>query len=111
MKDQFQIWTYDFAERGGQHPCVLISHPDLAARASRVNILFCTSQRPNRPVRPHEVALDEADGLDWVTFVDCSIMFVADSSKLVRQCGEVTHDRRNAIRDKLRDLFRLSARD
>ena len=111
MKDQFQVWTYHFPDRGGDHPCVLISHPDLAAGASRVNILYCTRQRQTRAARSHEVILDRADGLDWQTFVDCSIMFVADSNKLFNQRGEVILERRNALRDKLRDMFRLAARD
>jgi hypothetical protein len=110
-KDQFQIWTYHFADRGGDHPCVLVSHPDLCAGASRINILYCTSQRQSRGPKPHEIALDESDGLDWQTFVDCSILFVADSSKLFNHRGEVGWNRRNAIRDKIRDMFLLAARD
>jgi len=55
--------------------------------------------------------LNGADGLSWETFCDCSVMWSIESSKLFDQRGEVTLERRNAIRDKLRDVFRLSARD
>ena len=110
MKNQFQVWRYDFPGRG-EHPCVIISHPDIAARSQLVNILFCTSQRQSRPPKPTEVLLDIADGLDWETFVNCSAMWLVESADLYGQRGEVTLERRHAIRDKLRDIFRLSARD
>ena len=43
MKDQFEVWRYVFPEKGGEHPVVLISHPDICAKAKVVNVLFCTS--------------------------------------------------------------------
>ena len=58
-----------------------------------------------------EVMLDSDDGLSWESFCDCSIMYAVDSSALKRKRGQVTGERRNAIRDKIRDLFRLLARD
>ena len=44
---QFDIWTFNFPKQG-EHPCVLISHPDRCARAEVVNVLYCTSQKQNR---------------------------------------------------------------
>jgi len=70
LKDQFAVWRYNFPKRG-EHPCVLISHPDISARAELVNVLFCTSQRQARPPKGHEVLLDKADGMDCETFVNC----------------------------------------
>jgi mRNA-degrading endonuclease toxin of MazEF toxin-antitoxin module len=110
LKTQFEIWCYNFPGRG-DHPCVIISHPDIAARGQFVNILFCTSQRQNRPLKPVEVLLDKADGLDWEAFVNCSVLWLVESADLFGKCGQVTLERRNAIRDKLRDVFLLSARD
>lgn len=110
MKDQFEVWRFNFPERG-EHPCVIISHPDRAARAAWVNVLYCTSQRQSRTPKENEVLLNGADGLDWETFVDCSIMFAVPSEKLFGKRGRVSHARRNVIRDKLRDIFRLSTRD
>ena len=111
MKRQFDVWHYHFEEKGGDHPCVLISHPELVARAKFVNILFCTSQRQSRQPYPSEVLLDQADGLDWETFCECSLIFAVKSAELFRHRGHVSLERRNAIRDRLRDMFRLSARD
>ena len=56
MKNQFDVWRFDFPKKG-EHPVVLISHPDLCARAAVVDVLFCTSQRQNRKAYPHEVML------------------------------------------------------
>lgn len=110
MKDQFQVWQYNFPGKG-QHPAILISHPDRCARADVVNVLFCTSQRQSRSAKPYEVLLDKADGLDWETFCNCSILYAVPSSQLFGHRGEVSQDRRNAIRDKVRDMLRLAARD
>ncbi len=62
MKDQFEVWRFVFEDKGGEHPVVLISHPDICARAKVVNVLFCTSQRQSRQPHPHEVLLNGAAG-------------------------------------------------
>ncbi|MCO5050950.1 MAG: type II toxin-antitoxin system PemK/MazF family toxin [Verrucomicrobiae bacterium] len=112
MKNQFDVWRYDFGpNKGGEHPAVLISHPDICARAKVVNVLFCTSQRQSRPPYPHEVMLNGADGMDWETFCDCSILYAVESAKLFGRRGRVTLERRRNLRIKIRDVFRLNATD
>ena len=110
MKAQFDIWDYDFPAKG-PHPVVIISPPDRAAHSRQVNVLFCTSQRQSRHPYPFEVMLDSADGLNWESFCDCSALYLVESGKLTHQRGHVTLERRNTVRDKLRELFRLLARD
>ena len=110
MKEQFDVWRYNFPDKG-EHPVVLISHPDICARAAVVNVLFCTSQRQSRQPRPHEVMLNGADGMDWESFCDCSVLYAVKSSDLFGKRGRVTLERRREIRAKVRDLFRLSAAD
>jgi len=70
MKDQFDVWRFEFPDRG-EHPVVLISHPDRCARGALVNVLYCTSQRLSRAPHPYEVLLNGADGMDWETICDC----------------------------------------
>jgi len=112
MKDQFEVWRYDFGkDKGGEHPAVLISHPDICARSKVVNVLFCTSQRQSRKPYPHEVLLNGADGMDWQTFCDCSVLYAVESSKLSGKRGRVSLERRRAIRAKVRDVFMLTATD
>ena len=107
---QFDIWTYPFPKKG-QHPCVLISHPDRCARADVINVLYCTSQKQNRQPYPFEVVLDVEDGLNWETFCDCSILWSIERASLSNQRGHVTLERRRLLRAKLRDLLRLMATD
>jgi len=110
VKDQFEVWRFNFPNKG-EHPAVLISHPDRCARGELVNILYCTSQQQNRPPKLFEVVLNGADGMDWETFCDCSILYSVANADLFGKRGQVTAERRNAIRDKIRDLLRLAARD
>lgn len=111
MKDQFDVWRYVFDEKGGEHPVVLISHPDICARAKVVNVLFCTSQRQSRQPKPFEVMLNGADGMDWETFCDCSTIYAVRSDALFGKRGHVGLERRRAIRSTIRDLFLLAATD
>src|SRR5687767_14470380 len=111
MKDQFEVWTYNFQHRGGEHPVVLISHPDICARAAVVNVLFCTSQRQGRRAHPHEVLLNGADGMDWETFCDCSCLYAVKSAELSRKRGRVSLERRRQIRARIKEIFLLSAND
>jgi mRNA-degrading endonuclease toxin of MazEF toxin-antitoxin module len=110
VKNQFDVFQFDFPERGA-HPVVLISHPSLCQRASVVNALYCTSQRQSRTLKDHEVLLNGEDGFDWETFVDCSVIYLLDTSKLFGHRGRVSLERRRRIREKLRDVFRLAATD
>ena len=107
---QFDILSFDFPKKGA-HPCVLISHPDRCARAEVVNVLYCTSQKQSRHPYPFEVLLNGADGFDWETFVDCSLLWSVEKAKLFQPRGRVTLERRREIRGKVRDLLRLHATD
>ena len=109
--NQFEVWDYDFEEKGGAHPCVLISHPDFCARSKYINVLYCTSQRQNRSPYETEVLLTAEDGFNWETFCDCSLMWVVDRRDLSNRRGPVTLERRRQIRSRLRDLFLLQATD
>ena len=110
MKDQFDVWRFDFPKKG-EHPVVLISHPDRCARGVLVNALFCTSQKQNRAPYPYEVLLNSADGMDWETFCDCSILYTIPSAKLFGRRGRICLERRREIRTKVRELLRLNATD
>ncbi len=111
MKDQFDVWRYNFPAKGGEHPVVLISHPDICARAAVVNVLFCTSQRQSRRGYPHEVLLNGEDGRDWETLCDCSCLYAVKAAELFGKRGHVSLERRRQIRAKIRDIFLLSATD
>jgi hypothetical protein len=94
MKEQFDVWRFVFTSKGGEHPVVLISHPDICARSKVINVLFCTSQRQSRKPYPSEVLLNGADGMDWETFCDCSAMYAVESNLLFGKRGHFTLERR-----------------
>lgn len=110
MKDQFDVWRFDFPGKG-EHPVVLISHPDRCAQGALVNVLYCTSQRQSRAPRPYEVLLNGADGMDWETLCDCSILYTVPNAQLFGRRGRVSLERRRQIRAKVRDLLRLNEAD
>lgn len=111
MKEQFDVWRFNFPEKGGEHPVVLISHPDICARSAVVNVMFCTSQRQSRRPYAHEVMLNGEDGMDWETFCDCSCLYAVKFSDLFGKRGRVTLERRRQIRSNIRSIFLLSASD
>ena len=55
--------------------------------------------------------LDMEDGLSWESFCDCSILWSIDVPLLMAKRGLVTLSRRRAIREKVRDMLRLSVTD
>jgi hypothetical protein len=110
MKEQFDIWRYNFPEKG-EHSVVLVSHPDLCARAEYINVLYCTSQRQSRPPKPYEVMLNGGDGFEWETFCNCWVMYLVPSEALFGKRGRVSLERRRVIRAKISDVFRLSMTD
>ncbi|MBI4661041.1 MAG: type II toxin-antitoxin system PemK/MazF family toxin [Verrucomicrobia bacterium] len=103
---KWDIWTYDFPQKG-PHPVVLISHPDRCASGKVVNVLYCTSQRQQRPAQPHEVLLNSADGLEWETFCRCDLIYAVAADDLRERRGRVSRERRRAIARKLVVIFGL----
>jgi hypothetical protein len=47
--------------------------------------------------------------MDWETFCDCSCLYAIKSAELFGKRGHVTLERRQQIRAKIRDIFRLAA--
>src|ERR1039458_7177242 len=71
--------------RGGGLP-----HPDRASKKPDVEVVLCSTQRAQRRAEPHELILDEADGLDWPTLCKCDLNVVSMVSTLSPQfesCG------------------------
>ena len=105
-KQKWEIWTYDFPHKG-PHPVVIISHPDRCARGKVLNVLYCTSQRQLRAAQAHEVLLKSADGIDWETFCVCDLIYAVAADDLQQRGGQVTRERRRAIKRKLVASFGL----
>lgn len=87
----WEIWTW------ADHPAVIISHPDRAARKETVEVLACSTSRALRAPKANEVLLDPADGLDWETLCYCDLIYSVARSELRNHRGGVTRERRRAI--------------
>src|SRR6266571_4577022 len=104
---QWDVANFDFPAPVGEHPVVIISNPDRAARAKLVNVLYCTTQRQARPPGPEEVLLNSADGLDWETYCRCDHIFSVETGRLKRRTksATVSVERRRQISDRIIQLF------
>lgn len=91
------------------HPAVVLSTADLLRdeKQPRMNVLVGTKRPPAYSVRFHQVLLNGADGLEFATLVDCSMVFVALKSKVFRTVGSVSYERRREIARKVRGALAL----
>jgi len=86
------------------HPAVILSGPDLLSdnRHLRFNALMGTKRLPEARILPHQVVLDEADGLEFATLINCSLVYVVRKNSIIRTAGIVSHMRRAEIARKVR---------
>jgi mRNA-degrading endonuclease toxin of MazEF toxin-antitoxin module len=105
---QWEIVMFPFsAER--RHPAVIISNDEICSNddLEEVNALLCISAKVNRPAKPTEEVLDEADGLDWKTMVRCDRIYLLPKMQFDNRKGNVSAERRHLIARKLVEVFRL----
>src|SRR5437667_266869 len=104
----WEIWTYDFPEEGA-HRCIVFSndtrvqHPD----AERVNVILCRTLRAplHRSLKPNEVLLDVADGLDWETICRVDALHWVRKHELYNKRGVVCTERRRLISRRIIESF------
>lgn len=92
--DIFSFQPPDWPE---PHPCVIVSHPLRVANKADVSVVMCSSQAARRDPEPHEVILDQADGLDWPTLCKCDLLYNVAKRELKQRRGRVTEARRRQI--------------
>lgn len=109
----FQRWDIvylrtDDKDRDG-HPAVVLSSDDVMAdpKQQRFNAVTGTKKQPAQEARHHHVILDAADGLEFVTLVDCSLVYVARKTSIIRASGQVTVHRRQQIQRGIRAYLGL----
>ena len=108
-----QRWDLVFVKAGETdavgHPAVVLSLPDILEdpRQHRFNALLGSKKPPAAKVKSSEVILDDADGLEFVTAVNATLVYQVRKSSVLRSTGRVTHARRGAIATKLRAALGL----
>ena len=91
------------------HPAVVLSSDDTMAdgRQQRFNVVTGTKKQPGESARNHQVILDRADGLEFPTLIDCSLVYVAKKVSVLRSTGSVTINRRQLIQRTVRGYLGL----
>lgn len=91
------------------HPAVVLSPPDILedGRQHRFNVLVGSKKPPAAKAKSSEVLLDEADGLEFTTLVNATLVYQARKSSVIRVAGRVAHARRGQIAAKLRAALGL----
>src|ERR1041384_6427712 len=105
---QWDILMFPFGKER-RHPAVIISNDETCQNEDleEVNALLCTSAKVNRPPKPTEELLDEADGLDWRTAVRCDRIYLLPKAQFDNRKGKVTEQRRHSISRKIVEVLRL----
>jgi mRNA-degrading endonuclease toxin of MazEF toxin-antitoxin module len=91
------------------HPAVVLSPPDILEdpRQLRFNVLVGTKKPPAARAKSSEVQLDAADGLDFNTLINATLVYQARKSSVIRPAGRVAYARRSQIATKLRAALGL----
>ena len=91
------------------HPAVVLSPPDILEdmRQNRFNVLLGTKKPPAAKAKSSEVQLDAADGLEFVTLVNATLVYQVRKASVIRTAGRVAHARRGQIASKLRAALGL----
>ena len=105
---QWEIRLYPFEDEL-PHPAVILSTDERCENRDlrSVNALICTTSRLTRAAGKHEILLDEADGLDWLTAVRCDIIYMLSKQGFGELRGRVSASRRVAITRRLVESLRL----
>jgi hypothetical protein len=86
------------------HPGVVLSPEDILedGKQHRLNVLIGTKRVPAAIVQTHQVLLNGADGLEFQTMVDCSLVYMVKKASIIRVTGTVGFFRRQEIQRKIR---------
>jgi hypothetical protein len=97
---QWDIWYYPTPSAESPHPVVVIS-PDkvCTSKFSHVNGLVCSSLYSSQVPEPYEVLLDDVDGVDRTTRVNCAFIYQFRKDLFLPRdrAGIVGHQRRRRI--------------
>jgi hypothetical protein len=107
MVRQFEVWKCRPPGFERDHWFVIISNQERCQepRQLRVNALACFTLR-GQPLKS-EVRLNSADGFDAPTVCQCDFLYGVEKARLHSSLGQISWERQQAIRAKLKEVFRL----
>jgi hypothetical protein len=91
------------------HPAAIISNEECCSDPwiLRVNALHGTKVAPGTPPRTHQVLLNRAEGLDFLTAFDCGYVYGVAKDDVVSAVGTVGAERRRMPKRKIIEVLRL----
>ena len=91
------------------HPGIVLSGEEWCASShtTNLNVLACSKRVPGDPVKPHQVVLNGADGLEFQTTADSRFLYVITKEGVSEVIGRVSPERRRAIGRKIIEVLRL----
>jgi hypothetical protein len=92
-----------------EHPAIVLSPAEVASspRVDRINVIYGSTHRPAHELRPAEILLDEADGLDHLTVFDCLLFPVVKKAAISAIVGHVSTERKRHLHRTLVAALRL----
>lgn len=92
-----------------QHPAVVVSNDEICTdpRITRVNVLHGTKTAPGNPPRIHQALLNSADGLEFLTAMDCAYLYSVPKSEIAARLGTVSLERRRILKRTIIAAYRL----
>ncbi len=91
------------------HPAIIVSNQELCddRRIGRVNVLHGTKTAPGNPARAHQILLNGADGLEFLTAIDCGYFYSVAKDDITARYGEIGAERRRMLKRKIIEVLRL----
>lgn len=91
------------------HPGIVLSGDEWCAspQTRNLNVLAGSKRSPAEGLKPHQVALNGADGLEFPSAADCRFFHIAAKDSAILTIGRVSPERRRAIGRKLNEILRL----
>ena len=91
------------------HPGIVLSGEEWCSspHTSNLNVLACSKRAPGDDLRPHQVLLNGADGLEFQTAVDCRFFHIVAKATVTETIGHVTPERRRILGRKINEALRL----
>jgi hypothetical protein len=106
-------WDIVFVRADGKdatgHPGVVLSHEDMLddPKHQRFNVLIGSRKPPSASAEPRHVVLNGADGLEFMTLLDCGLVVVVRKASILRRGGVVSWERRKEVQRKVRAFLGL----
>lgn len=80
-----------------EHFAVILSPDEVVAGRAVLNVLSGSSKQPRDQIGPGEVILDEAEGLERPTIINCAFFPVIRKAQISRTVGFVGAERRRVL--------------